>query len=137
MSPQETGWNILRWLYGMLFLATGVWIWTVVGGLVSPPAQPTTEAAEFMDAMRATKFMNPLMALSFLLGGGALLLKRSAPLGLVVLAPSIATIIFFHVTLTGQVAWPILFALWSAALFWRFRRGFTCLWLFSDAKRPS
>ena len=77
--------------------------------------------------MKATGFFNPLLMVDYALGGGALLFRRTAPLGLALLAPSVGVIFLFHLKLTGNVAWGGGWALAWALLAWRYRAGFTGL----------
>lgn len=121
--------NGLRWLYGLFFLLNGMWILvSLTTGLTGPPPQPTPAAAAFMDALGASGFMDPLLACCFLLGGGALLLDRTAPLGLVILAPAVAVIFLFHLLLSHQ--WPVgaTVAAIYLALAWFYRARLRCLW---------
>lgn len=124
MNLRERGWAALRIIYGLFFFATGVWIWLhVFTGRFPPPVQPTYQAAAFMSAFGATGFLEPLLGLSYLAGGGALMASRTAPLGFIILAPLVVVIFFFDVLLAGQVIWPIIVASWFAAIGWRLRRG--------------
>ena len=89
-------WRIARWLYGGYFIYTAVMIGRAlwIGG--KGVQQPTPEAKAFYDALYATGFLYPLMGITFGIGGLALLLHRTAPLGLVLLAPSVAVIFLFQ-----------------------------------------
>lgn len=121
-------WRIVRWLYGGYFIYTSVMIartlW--IGGKGVP--QPTPEAKAFYDALHATGFLYPLMGLTFGAGGLALLLQRTAPLGVVVLAPSVGVIFLFHLMLTGNVVWGSEWALGLVLLAWHYRDAYTVLW---------
>ena len=136
-AKKRHAWTALRWLYGLFFLLTGIWILvSVTTGLTSPPPQPTKSAADFMRALGTSGFMDPLLALSFILGGGSLLLDRTAPLGLVILAPPVTVILLFHLFLSGQAAVGLTAAGILLALMWHHRRRLRCLWaLPSDAGR--
>jgi hypothetical protein len=126
---KSLAWSALRLLYAAFFLLTGIWILvSVTTGLTSPPPQPTRAAADFMRALGATGFMDPLLGLSFVFGGGALLFHRTAPLGLVVLAPSVTVILLFHLRLSGQIAVGLVVAGLFPALAWRYRRALASLW---------
>jgi hypothetical protein len=121
-------WIALRWLYGLFFLLTGLWIIVAVTtGLIGPPPQPNARAAAFMQALSASGFMDPLLGLSFIFGGGALLWRRTAPLGLVILAPSVAVILLFHLVLSGQVPVGLIVAGLLLALMWHERDRLACL----------
>lgn len=124
MNLLDRAWALLRIVYGLFFFATGVWIWLhILTGHFPPPDQPTRQATAFMSAFGATGFLEPLLGLSYLVGGGALIVRRTAPLGLVTLAPSVVVIFFFDLLLAGQTVWPIIVASWFVVLGWRLRRG--------------
>lgn len=65
--------------------------------------------------------MNPLIMISMVVGGLAMLFHRTAPLGLVLLAPSVTVIVLFHWVLSGNLVWGTLWGLWLLALAWRYR----------------
>jgi hypothetical protein len=123
MIKSEIVWTVARCVFGLFFLTTGLWIWVhILTGLLPVPVQPTAQAQAFTNALDATGFMNELLGLSYLAGGTALLTRRTAPLGLVLLGPSVVVILFFHLELSGQVYWGPFVAIWFAALCWRFRQ---------------
>lgn len=125
----RAAWSTARIIYGLFFLATGIWILvSITTGLLSEPVQPTPAAADFMRALDEARFVNPLLGLSFILGGGSLLFDRSTPLGLMLLAPSIVVILGFHLFLSGQFIWGTMVAAWFLALAWRYRRTYLLLW---------
>jgi hypothetical protein len=109
MEPMNRGTRMRRYarvavrsVYGLFFLLTGIWILlTLSTGLTSPPPQPTPAATAFMEALSATGFIDPLLAVSFILGGGSLLVDRTTPLGLVILAPAVTVILLFHLVASG------------------------------------
>lgn len=122
------GLKVLRILYGLFFAATGclIAVATVMGW--PSPRQPTVVAQAFTDALDASRIINPLLALTYITGGVALAFNRTAPLGIVLLAPAIGTIFFFHLVLTGQVVWGSANALCIALLAWRYRSRLSLLW---------
>lgn len=81
-----------------------------------------------MEALNATGFMNPLLIASFLVAGCAILFDRTAPIGLIILAPSIVVITCFHWFLTGNYTWGTIWPAWFLLLAWRLRRAFARLW---------
>jgi hypothetical protein len=123
------GWAVARTIYGLFFLTTGLWILlSVTTGIVGAPVQPTPQAAAFMKALDQAGFIDPLLAISYMIGGGSLLFERTAPLGLVLLAPSVAVILGFHLFLSGQYLWGPFVAACFMLLAWRYRRSFEPLW---------
>jgi hypothetical protein len=86
----------LRWMAGLLYTLVGL------NGLlhIRPMPEGTTPAGTaFFSALHASGFMLVLLGASFLAGGLLLLLNRTAPLGLVVLAPPIVVIPFYNALL--------------------------------------
>jgi hypothetical protein len=125
----ERVWAILRIVYGLFFLSTGLFIlMATTTGMLAAPVQPTASAQALTDALDATGFMDPLLAAAYLAGGGALLFNRSAPLGIVILAGPVAVILFFHLTLSGQYIWGPAVAAVLAALAWHYRLRLETLW---------
>ena len=123
--------DVVGALYGLFFAGTGclIAVATVMGW--PSPRQPTLAAQAFTDALDASRIVNPLLAMTYVVGGLALVFRRTAPLGIVLLAPAIGTIFFFHLVLSGQVVWGCANALLFAALAWRYRGRLRLLW--SDA----
>lgn len=130
-------WDALRIVFAMFFLAMGIWALSSGFGIGSPPEQPTRAAADFTGALTRTGFMDPLLGASFLAGGAALMLRRTIPLGLVILAPSVAVILFFHLFLSGQYVWGPFVAVYFLALAWHHRAGLESLWNASAVRDDS
>lgn len=86
----------------------------------------------FSDALEASRFMYPTLAVSYLGGGLALFFPRTAPLGLAILGPPAAIILLFHVFLTGQFVWGVSWAAAWLLMVWRYRRGFLPLLSYHD-----
>jgi hypothetical protein len=127
-------WRAARWLYGAYFLLVAVMVARMLWFGAPGVHEPTPASQAFNDAMNATGFFNPLLMVDYALGGGALLFRRTAPLGLAILAPPVVVIFLFHLCLTGNIAWGGGWALGWALMAWRYRAGFAGLW--SDAVRP-
>jgi hypothetical protein len=127
--------RLARWLYGGYFLFVAAMIARML--LTGGPGihQPTAAAKAFMDAMNATGFFNPLLMIDYALGGGALLFRRTAPLGLALLAPTVGVIFLFHLMLTGNIIWGGGWALGWVLLAWPCRSAFAALWNFVPAPR--
>ena len=128
MTTSMRVWSVLRIIYGALFVTVGLWVFGAVLGIASPPSQPTMAAAAFMQALSEAHFIDPLLALSYLAGGGLLLFNRTAPAGLVILGPSVVVIFFFHLVLSGQYIWGASATAYFLLLCWHYRRGFEPLW---------
>lgn len=118
-------WRVLRYLFAAYYLLVGVYLALSLVGIIPPPHPRVSGAsAAFQAALGKTGFMFPLLAFTYVMSGCALLSCRTAPLGLVLLAP-IAVIIFFTDTLL-DTAWffGTLNALVLAALAWHFRSAY-------------
>jgi len=101
----------------------------VVGFITNDAVKDAAQAGTPLEkAMAETGFMNPLLCLACFLGGGAMLFRRTTPLGIVILAPLVVIIFFFHMVLTKSYLWGSLNLIWLAALAWQFRNGFDHLW---------
>ena len=93
MRLGDMAWTALRWIYALFFFGTGVAILLyVLFGIGGPPVPPTAADAAFQGALHQSGFIDPLLAASYLVGGGALALRRTTPLGLILLAPAVVII---------------------------------------------
>lgn len=126
-------WRVARWLYGGYFIYTAVMIARTIWMGGKGVQQATPEAKAFYEALHATGFLYPLMGATFAMGGLALLLQRTAPLGIVVLAPSVGVIFLFHLLLTGNLVWGTEWALGLVLLAWHYRDAYTRLWNYTSA----
>jgi hypothetical protein len=73
----------------------------------------------FQRAFTESHFMDPLLAVACFLGGGALLVHRTTPLGIAMLAPVVVVIFLFHLLLTGNWIWGAFNLIWFTGLTWR------------------
>ena len=123
-----------RIAYGGFFLVTSlIAIRSLVRGMGNPFVPDLSGVAEqFQAAMASTGFLVPIMLGCFAIGGLALLFHRTAPLGIVLLAPFIVVIFFYHLMLTGNWPWGTIWAAGLALLAWRYRRAFVPLWSYRD-----
>jgi hypothetical protein len=135
-TPVDWAWRGARWLYGGYFLFVAVMVGRMLWFGAPGPHQGTPAARAFTDAMNATGFFQPLLMVDYALGGAALLFRRTAPLGVALLGPTVAVIFLFHLRLTGNVAWGGGWALGLALLAWRYRAGFTGLWTYAPEPAP-
>ena len=124
-----------RWLFGLFYALPGFAIAAhVLLGVGEPPKQPTAAASAFSDALSQSGIVDPLLALTYIVGGFALLRDRTAPLGIVVLAPPVSVIFCFHAALTGQWVWGSLNLFWLLALAYAYRSSFVPLWNHAAAR---
>lgn len=103
MRWADWAWTGLRWLFALFFFATGVAIATSLTlGWPGAVHQPTVPAQAFDNALHHSGFMDPLIGASYLVGGAALAFRRTTPLGLILLAPSVVVIFFFDTFLAAS-----------------------------------
>ncbi|MBS0225944.1 MAG: hypothetical protein JSS25_06365 [Proteobacteria bacterium] len=125
-------WRVLRYLYAVYYLLIGVYVALSLVGVIAPPHPKVSEAsAAFQGALAKTGFMFPLLALTYIVSACALFFHRTAPFGLVLLAP-VAVVIFLTDTLLDS-AWLFgtLNSAVLAALAWHFRSAFRPLFFSS------
>jgi hypothetical protein len=120
--------KILRLSYAIAIFAMCIYAALATYLKALPPLTPPTAAGRaFLGALMATSFFTPLLGATFLAGASALLSQRTAPLGIVLLAPPMVIIFFFHIFLTGMVLWGVTWAGSLAVLAWGYRDAFTAL----------
>jgi hypothetical protein len=126
MKFANMGWAAARILFGLFFLYAPLMVLIKFGG--RNPPETVAAASDFALALDRTGFMNPLIMGTMLIGGGALLFRRSAPLGLILLGPSVVVIACFHWFLTGKLIWGSIWPIWFLLLSWKQRTIFARLW---------
>ena len=125
-------WRVLRYLYAAYYLFIGVYLALSLAGIIALPQSKISEAsAAFQDALAKTGFMFPLLAFTYIASAFALCCYRTAPVGVVLLAP-VAAVIFFTDTLL-DTAWLFgtLNAVVLVALAWHFRFAYRPLFSYS------
>jgi hypothetical protein len=126
MRLANWGWAAARIIFGLFFIYAPLMVIVQFGG--NNPPETVAAASDFTLALDRSGFMNPLIIATMLAGGVALLFDRSAPLGLILLGPSIAVIAGFHWFLTGKFIWGSIWPLWFLLLAWHYRPVFARLW---------
>jgi hypothetical protein len=112
-----------RLIFALWYFGVGV-----LGVVLNNRAKDVANASTpFEKALAQTGFMNLLLCLGCVLGG-ALLFRRTAPLGITLLAPLVVIIFCFHLFITGSYLWGTLNLLWLSVLACRYRSGFDQLW---------
>ncbi len=113
-----------RLIFALWYFGVGI-----IGIMTNDAAKDAAKAATPLEkAMAESLFMNPLLCLACLVGGGAMLFRRTTPLGIVILAPLVIIIFCFHMVTTKSYLWGSLNLLLLAANAWQFRRAFDPLW---------
>jgi len=123
--------TVARILLGLVFFIFGL------NGLhpfmANPPAPPAAQA--FFMALAATHYMFFLIFGTQVLGGALLLIGVAVPFALVILAPIMVNIVFFHIFLSpGLLPMALVVAAFELFLAWYYRANFAPL--FSSTPRP-
>ncbi len=121
----------VRLIFALWYFGVGI-IGFITNDAVKDAANASTPLEK---AMAESLFMNPLLCLACLVGGGAMLFRRTTPLGIVILAPLVIIIFCFHMIITKSYLWGSLNLILLAANAWQFRRGFDQLWNYSGTAR--
>jgi len=85
---------VLRVLIGILFVVMGLNL--IFNFLPQPPGQMSPGAVAFGSGLAASGYMPVLLGGTQVVAGALLLANRFVPLALVLLAPVIVNIVFFH-----------------------------------------
>ena len=102
----------------------------------SPPIPNINpEARAFFETLLASGFLVPIMALDYLVGGLALTMRRTTPLGIVLLGPPTVVICGFHLWMTHLYPVALVFGTGFAALAYHERSRLSALW--SEVPRPA
>jgi putative oxidoreductase len=115
---------IARVLLGLLFFVFGL------NGFLHfmPNPPPTPAAGAFFGALIATHYMFFLIFGTQVLGGALLLIGVAVPFALVILAPVVVNILFFHIFLSPDLL-PMALVVAALELFlaWYYRAAFAPL----------
>lgn len=114
---------VLRMLIGILFVVMGLNL--IFNFLPQPPGQMSPGAVAFGTGLAASGYMLVLLGSTQVVAGVLLLLNRFVPLALVLLAPVVVNIVFFHAFLQPSglvVAIPV--AAIEIYLAWTYRDYF-------------
>jgi hypothetical protein len=127
-------WRLIRWLYGAYFIYLGgLSVLEVFGVLPETHWDKYMSAASiaFLGAMEDTGFLVPLLVLTWLASGLALMFYRTAPLGVVLLAPVMVNMVLADTVLDTLWVWATAHAAPLLALAWHFRSAYRSLWNYS------
>jgi hypothetical protein len=117
-----------RLIFALWYFGVGI-----IGFATNNAAKDAAHAGTaFEKALAETGFMNLLLCAACFAGGGALLFRRTAPLGLVILMPLVIIIFFFHMVITKSYLWGTLNLFWLVVLGWHFRSAFHALWNYKE-----
>lgn len=119
----------LRWIYAIFFLLIGARALLILFGFLPPTEYPgSPEVKAFTHAIFETGFISPLMSVTYFVAGILILIKRTAPLGLILLAPFIVSILLTHLMFEPNPMFGIFIFLWWLFLAWQFRSAFQPMW---------
>jgi len=120
---------VMRWLFGLFYVYVGG-SWFIHWMLGKPWVVPeeTPSARVLTTALSASGIVDPLIAATCLVGGLLLLIRRTAPLGIVVLFPLVAGIFLFHLLLNDNAPWGTFHFAWLLLLAWWHRAAYRPLW---------
>ena len=123
------------WLAARLIFAAWYFGVGVLGFILNDQAKDIAKATTDLERVMAQSgFLNPLLCLCCTVGGAALFLRRTSPLGLVVLAPLVTIIFCFHIVITKDYWWGALNLALLLALSWHFRQGLKPLWTYGSSE---
>ena len=126
--------GVARWIFGIFYLLVGL---TGIAMLLlgKPFPQPISTPAEhaFVQALSSSGFMDPLISVANLVGGFLLLIRRTAPLGIVVLAPIVVGIFLYHLLLSGAVLIGTVQLAYWVVLAWFHRSAYRPLWQYGGS----
>ena len=111
---------IVRTLLGALFVVSGA---NKLFGFMPMPPMPDA-ATSFLGALAATGYFLPLLGLTEVAAGLLLIVGRFVPLALVVLAPIVVNIAFFHVVLAPNLGSVVMILGAQLYLAWVYRDAF-------------
>ena len=136
MRVIDRAWTGLRWLFGLFFFATGVLIAvSLIFRVGHPPTQSRAAAAALDTALHKSGIIDPLLAAGYVAGGTALFLRRTTPLGLVLLAPAVVVITVFDIVLAAApIGGLVTGAVWGLLALRHFD-GFRGLWTYDAPMR--
>lgn len=127
---------LARWLFGLFYAYIGA-TWFINHFLGKPTFAPNsneTEAAKALaSAITESGFLNPVIAATCLIGGLLLLVRRTAPIGILILAPLVTIIFLFHICLNEPWfywIWGAIQLLYLLALAWLHRRAYQPLFAY-------
>jgi putative oxidoreductase len=114
---------VTRVLLGLIFSGFGL------NGLLQIVPPPTAQgaAAVFMGGLTASRYFFPLLFITYLFAGAALLVGRFVPLALTVLAPIIVNILVLHLFVPSskaEMCLAVLVTVLEMYLAWCYRAAF-------------
>lgn len=130
---------ITRWIYSIFFFLIGAQSLLMYAGVLPKmDYSGSPEIVAFEEAIFSTGFIGPIMAITYFTSGILMLFNRTAPLGLVLLAPFVLVILFTHLMLNGNPPLGIfVISLWGLFA-WQYRAAYHPMWNYhSESKNKT
>jgi len=127
-------WRLIRWVYGAYFIFLGGSSLLELFGILPEThwdKYMSAASITFLAAMEDTGFLVPLLVLNWIASGLALMFYRTAPLGIVLLAPVMVNMFLADTVLDALWLWAVAHAAPLLALAWHFRSAYRPLWDYS------
>jgi nicotinamide riboside transporter PnuC len=129
----QKGLIILRWIYAIFFFLIGARSMLVLAGLLPASEYPgSPESKAFSESVFETGFISIIMSVTFFVAGILMVIKRTTPLGLVLIAPFIVAILFTHLLFEPNPIVGILVTTLWLLLALQFRKAFRPLWSYHE-----
>ena len=124
---------VIRTLFGLGFIVFGL---NILHPFLPMPPPPEGLPGQFMAAMVPSHWME-LVGFFQLLGGILVIIGRTAPLGLTILAPILVNILAFHLFLTGgaELGAGVVFSTMELFLVYAYRAHFSGI--FTTQAKPN
>lgn len=127
---------VARWLYALFYTYVGAaWFSHKLFGTSWPDERETPAAKALTTALTESGIVDPMIAATCLAGGVLLIFRRTAPLGIAILAPLVTGIFVFHLALNQNWPWGAFHFCYLAALAWLHRSAFRPLWNYGSRTR--
>jgi len=121
--------RLARWLYALFYAYVGAsWFSYRLFGTSWPEHKETPAAKALTTALTDSGIVDPFIASACLVGGACLFFRRTAPLGIAILAPLVTGIFLFHAFLNQNLAWGGFHLGCLLVLAWCHRSAFRPLW---------
>ena len=125
--------KLVRYLFAAFYVLIGIQTTLALLGIIPmPDFDLSPRNAAFQAALGETGFIVPIMALVFMASGVLMFFQRTAPLGIVLLAPFVVVIFFTHLMLDGSVIRGTAHLGLLSLFAWQFRSAFRPLWSYPD-----